>query len=75
MWRIFKKLLTMVYQPIIAKRISRDNMSMTELHLHIPAGVFHPRYFFSTKYLLSQLKALNYSHQTIFGIRCWQRAY
>lgn len=60
MWRIFKIIAQKLYQPIIAKRIGRgDNYEYDGITLFIPAGVFHPRYFFSTKYLLSELKKLN----------------
>lgn len=57
---IFKKLAQWLLQPIIRKRITRaDTYVYNGITLFIPAGVFHPKYFFSTKYLLEQLLMLD----------------
>ena len=57
---IFKKLSHWFIRPIISKRITRaDTYQYNGVKLYIPAGVFHPKYFFSTKYLLSELLKLN----------------
>ena len=65
MQNISKKFTQWFLQPIISRRISRASEYVYHgITLHIPAGVFHPKYFFSTKYLLKQLTALPLQDQT-----------
>ncbi len=57
---IAKKLNQWFIQPIIKRRISRASVyEHNGIKLHIPAGVFHPAYFFSTKYLLNTILQLD----------------
>lgn len=69
MRRIGKKFTQWFLQPIISRRISRaSEYVFNGITLHIPAGVFHPKYFFSTKYLLKQLTALPLQGKTFLEL-------
>lgn len=69
MQNISKKFTQWFLQPIISRRISRASEYVYHgITLHIPAGVFHPKYFFSTKYLLKQLTALPLQDQTFLEL-------
>lgn len=51
--QLTKKIASWFVEPIIRRRIQRtDVYTYKDITLHIPPGVFHPKYFFSTKYLL-----------------------
>lgn len=69
MQSIRKKLSQWFLQPIISRRISRaSEYTYNGITLHIPAGVFHPKYFFSTKYLLKQLTTLPLSGKSFLEL-------
>lgn len=69
MRRISKKFTQWFLQPIISRRISRaSEYTYNGITLHIPAGVFHPKYFFSTKYLLKQLTTLPLQGKTFLEL-------
>lgn len=54
--RIIKKFAQLFIQPVIRKRIHRTSIyTRKDITLHLPPGVFHPAYFFSTKFLLQHL--------------------
>jgi len=56
---ILKQFAQWFIQPVIRKRIHRaDFYEFNGINLHIPSGVFHPKYFFSTKYLLKTILTL-----------------
>ncbi len=47
-------------QPIIGKRIQRASIyTWKDITLHLPPGIFHPAYFFSTKFLLKHILSLD----------------
>ncbi len=57
--QIVKQLAQWFIQPLINKRIHRSDVyEYNGVSLHIPSGVFHPKYFFSTKYLLQTILSL-----------------
>ena len=54
--RIIKKIAQLFIQPVIRKRIHRTSIyTWKDITLHLPPGIFHPAYFFSTKFLLQHL--------------------
>ncbi len=54
--QLVKKLAQVFIQPVIRKRIHRTSIyRWKDIELHIPPGIFHPAYFFSTKYLLQKV--------------------
>lgn len=57
---ILKKLSQWFIQPVIGKRIRRRSVYHYDgIELHLPPGVFHPAYFFSTKFLLQYIRSQN----------------
>lgn len=53
---IIKKIAQLFIQPVIRKRIHRTSIyNWKDITLHLPPGIFHPAYFFSTKFLLRHL--------------------
>lgn len=67
--KVFKSFAQWFIQPIIRNRIHRaDIYEYKGIVLHIPAGVFHPKYFFSTKYLLKTVLALPIKNKTLLEL-------
>ncbi|MBC8172448.1 MAG: methyltransferase [Chitinophagales bacterium] len=55
-----KKIAAAFYQPVIAGKIHRTSFyKWNGIQLRIPPGVFHPKYFFSTKLLLRYVLQLD----------------
>jgi len=53
MQRIIKRLVTLFYKPFLAKYLSSErSYSYGNIRLVIPPEVFHPGFFFSTRFLL-----------------------
>lgn len=51
--KLIKKLIAAFYRPFVAKKIYRSSFyTWGNIQLHIPPGVFHPKFFYSTKFLL-----------------------
>jgi len=66
---ISKKLNQWFIQPIIKRRISRASVyEHNGIKLHIPAGVFHPAYFFSTQYLLNTILQLDLKNRSFLEL-------
>lgn len=54
-----KKISQLLIQPIIRKRIHRTSIyTQNGITLHLPPGVFHPAYFFSTQFLLKYIRTI-----------------
>ncbi|MBC8048304.1 MAG: methyltransferase [Fimbriimonadaceae bacterium] len=67
--QLLKKIFAVTLQPVIAKRIYRTSYYKWEdITLRIPAGVFHPKYFFSTKYLLQHVLQLPLENKKVFEL-------
>ncbi|MFN0274521.1 MAG: methyltransferase [Chitinophagales bacterium] len=67
--QILKKIFAGTLQPIIAKRINKTSFyKWNDITLRIPAGVFHPKYFFSTKYLLNYVLQLPIAGKTFLEL-------
>lgn len=57
---IIKHITASVYQPLLIKHLSTTRKyAYKGIHLEIPAGIFHPKYFFSTKLLLQYITRLS----------------
>lgn len=66
---IAKKLNQWFIQPIIKRRISSASVyEHNGIKLHIPAGVFHPKYFFSTQFLLNTIQQLDLKNKSLLEL-------
>lgn len=67
--RIIKKIIAGTIQPVIAKKLQRTTYyKWKDITLRIPPGVFHPKYFFSTKYLLNYALQLQIENKSVFEL-------
>ena len=65
MWKLLRWLTSHVFGPIILWYTKRDRTYHYEgLTLLIKRGVFHPRFFFSTKFLLRAIKKQELANKT-----------
>src|ERR1700748_3469297 len=56
MQRIIKRLVTFFYKPLLSKYLSSERTyRYGDIRLIIPPEVFHPGFFFSTRFLLSYI--------------------
>lgn len=54
MWKLTRRILTRFYRPVLSLYLQKDRVHRYRgLNLVIKQGVFHPHFFYSTKYLLS----------------------
>lgn len=54
MWKFIRRMLTRFYRPVLILYLKKDRKYRYRgLNLIIRHGVFHPHFFYSTKYLLS----------------------
>ena len=66
---ILKTVVTGLLQPVINKKIQRTSFyKWKNIRLRIPPGVFHPKYFFSTKYLLERALQLELHNKTLLKL-------
>lgn len=66
---LIKKIFAGTIQPIIAKKIYRTSYyKWKDITLRIPPGVFHPKYFFSTKYLLKYVLQLDIKNKNLLEL-------
>lgn len=67
--RIIKKIFAGTIQPVIAKKLQRTTFyKWKDITLRIPPGVFHPKYFFSTKYLLNYVLQLQLEKKSVLEL-------
>lgn len=67
--RIIKKIAQLFIQPVIRKRIHRTSIyNWKDISLHLPPGIFHPAYFFSTKFLLRYLLKIEVTGKTFLEL-------
>lgn len=67
--KILKQLFKLFYKPILEKYLSAErNYRYQSLHLKIFPGVFHPRFFFSTKILLGYLERYELQNQSFLEL-------
>lgn len=69
--RILKWLMRRTWQPYVAqKQKSIQNYRVGTFHLEIHPGVFHPGYFFSTKYLIKFLSGIQLHNKKVLELGC-----
>lgn len=67
--RIFRIILSISIQPLLKRYLAHPRIySYQGLKLRIAPGVFHPGFFFSTKFLLDYLKELNLSKKSFLEL-------
>ncbi|MHA4843577.1 HemK2/MTQ2 family protein methyltransferase [Flavitalea antarctica] len=66
---IVKYLVSHTYKPVLEVYLSSTRTYRYQgIELEIPAGVFHPRFFFSTKFLLNQVRNEKFSDQSVLEL-------
>ncbi|HEY6159763.1 MAG TPA: HemK2/MTQ2 family protein methyltransferase [Bacteroidia bacterium] len=66
-----KYIAARTWKPFLEKRLSRTNeYSHNGIKLSIPPGIFHPHYFYSTRFLLEHLLRENLRNKTFLELGC-----
>lgn len=66
---VFRKLTTRFYKPILAYYLKKPRMFIyNSFQLTILPGVFHPAFFYSTKFLLNYLQQINFKNKNVIEI-------
>ncbi|MEO0311188.1 MAG: hypothetical protein RIQ89_845 [Bacteroidota bacterium] len=69
--KVFKKILNNTYKPLLQQYLKKDrSYTWKNINLSIPAGIFHPKFFFSTQLLLRFLSAVDLNNKKIIEIGC-----
>jgi release factor glutamine methyltransferase len=69
MRNIVKYLVRHTYKPVLEKYLSQTRKySYKGIRLEIPAGVFHPGFFFSTKFLLNHIRHEQFTDQSVLEL-------
>jgi release factor glutamine methyltransferase len=69
--KTIKYILSKTRKPWLEKKLLKEQIYVyDEIHLTIPSGVFHPNYFYSTKFLLSYIKSLYVKDKTVLELGC-----
>ncbi|HUR10287.1 MAG TPA: HemK2/MTQ2 family protein methyltransferase [Flavitalea sp.] len=65
MKKLIRNIVNRTYRPFLVNYLSSDRrFKYKNVHVYIPAGVFHPGFFFSTKMLLSVLNNISMANKT-----------
>lgn len=68
---LFRKITSIFYKPYVRWRISKTTLyKYNDLLLEIPPGVFHPKYFYSTQYLLKHIESLDLTGKSFLEPGC-----
>lgn len=69
MHRLIKFLIEKLYAPFLLRYLKRDRYyEYNEIKLLVKKGVFHPGFFFSTKFLLEELQLLPLHNKTLLEL-------
>jgi release factor glutamine methyltransferase len=69
MKKLFRKIAQPILAPIIFKVLNKKSQfKFEDIEITIFPGVFHPKYFYSTKVLLRYLKNINLSGKTLLEL-------
>lgn len=69
--KFLKKILNHTYKPLLKEYLSHDRTYFYhDLRLNIKAGVFHPGYFFSTKFLLGEVQNSGVKNKSLLELGC-----
>lgn len=65
----FRKLSTLFYKPILASYLKKTRIYFFKpFKLTILPGVFHPAFFFSTKFLLHYLNQIDFTNKSVIEV-------
>lgn len=71
MQSLIRKIAERIYKPYVQWRISKPNtFRYKAITLHIPPGVFHPKYFHSTLFLIEFMESLTIQNNTVLELGC-----
>jgi release factor glutamine methyltransferase len=69
--RISKHILNHTYRPLLTWYLQKErNYRLRDVSIVVPKGVFHPGFFFSTRFLLSELKLHDLKNKTLLELGC-----
>ncbi|MFN3851178.1 MAG: methyltransferase [Spirosomataceae bacterium] len=69
MKKILRKIFTLVAKPYVSRMISTDQtIRFRGINLLVKKGVFHPLYFYSTKFLIEYLKNENLENKKLLEL-------
>lgn len=67
--KFFKKVASYIIKPILAKYLNKPrNYYYKPFNLTILPGVFHPAFFYSTKFLLQYLQKINLQNSSVIEV-------
>lgn len=71
MVRFYKVALRLFYKPFVVSYLRKDRIYKWDgLKLNVSKGVFHPRFFYSSKFLSSFIKTLELRNKSFLEIGC-----
>jgi release factor glutamine methyltransferase len=66
---VFRKLASILFKPLLANYLKKDRVYYhSPFKLIILKGVFHPRFFYSTKFLLKYLQKVNFKSKNVIEV-------
>ena len=69
--KIKKWILGKTWQRYITHKISRDTIfKIDDIKINVSEGVFHPQYFYSTKYFIDFIKSIDISQHHFLELGC-----
>lgn len=69
MRKLVKYLVSHTYKPVLENYLSKTRRYRYKgISLEIPAGVFHPRFFYSTKFLLNHIMHEQFTEQSVLEL-------
>ena len=67
--KAFRKISTQLYKPFLESYLKRNRIFIYQpFKLIILPGVFHPAFFYSTKFLLQYLKQINFTNKNVVEV-------
>jgi release factor glutamine methyltransferase len=67
--KVFRKLFTLFYKPVLASYLQKARVYYYKpFKLTILPGVFHPAFFFSTKFLLNYLNQIDFKNKSVVEV-------
>jgi release factor glutamine methyltransferase len=69
--RIIKHILNRTYRPLLERHLQKDRgYRFGEISIVVKNGVFHPGFFFSTRFLLDEIKLYDLRNETLLELGC-----
>ena len=67
--QLFRKIATRFYKPLLTRYLSKPRVFFhAPFRLIILPGVFHPAFFYSTKFLLQYLQQINFNNKSVIEV-------